>query len=235
MHMLQYRAGADGTHGTADDNAFDTLVELDHVPFVGLQTFTKLRAYARANGYVPMPPSAVDPFDPASCAGAPITLPEIDAHQGDLALYQFKIRTRDCKRNAVGPATCTAWADKPVSSLSWSTATSGMALLGKTSGGDRMLWLYAQRQCPSGSNRSWSGTSCTGLGGEVTCYTYVGCDGKAYQMYSSTTILDDEPYIRFKGNLTNHCTRLTAKVDHEWLNNSTKDYSESEVGVLVSF
>ena len=42
-----------------------------------------------------------------SCTGAPMTLAEIDAHIGNLALYQFKIRERDCKRNQGSTPTCT--------------------------------------------------------------------------------------------------------------------------------
>ncbi|HET9485502.1 MAG TPA: hypothetical protein VFO79_16190, partial [Xanthomonadales bacterium] len=224
--ILKHRAGPDGMHGTADDDAFDTLVELDHVPFVGLKTFTKLLAYARTNGYVPTtPPSTNDPFDPASCSGPPMTIPEIDARIGDLALYQFKIRTRDCKRVEGASPTCTAWKDKPVSTLSWAFATSGTAHLGKTSGGDRRVWLFQQRHCPTADARDWSGASCSGLGGEVTCTTYVDCDGDPYLIYPTTVL--DNPYLTFKGNLTTSCLRLTAKVDHEWLHSTTVDYSEA--------
>jgi hypothetical protein len=47
------RLGDDGTPGTADDGHFDTLAELDAVPFVGPIAFKKLLAYAEANGFVP--------------------------------------------------------------------------------------------------------------------------------------------------------------------------------------
>jgi hypothetical protein len=47
------RLGDDGAPGTADDGRFDTLAELDAVPFVGPIAFKKLLAYAEANGFVP--------------------------------------------------------------------------------------------------------------------------------------------------------------------------------------
>jgi hypothetical protein len=52
--IAKHRAAADAALGTADDDRFDTLAELDKVPYVGKTAFTKLLAYARANGFVPM-------------------------------------------------------------------------------------------------------------------------------------------------------------------------------------
>jgi hypothetical protein len=52
--IAKHRAAADGSLGTADDDRFDTLVELDQVPYVGKIAFGKLLAFARANGFVPM-------------------------------------------------------------------------------------------------------------------------------------------------------------------------------------
>ena len=52
--IAKHRAGADKALGTSDDDRFDTLAELDRVPYVGKTAFAKLLAYARANGFVPM-------------------------------------------------------------------------------------------------------------------------------------------------------------------------------------
>jgi hypothetical protein len=57
--IVKRRDGADKLAGTADDNLFDTLAELDAVPYVGALAFTRLHTYAVANGYVPEPTGTV--------------------------------------------------------------------------------------------------------------------------------------------------------------------------------
>jgi hypothetical protein len=51
-NITTHRAGADKKLGTADDNKFDTLVELDKVSYVGPTAFAALLKYAKAHGYV---------------------------------------------------------------------------------------------------------------------------------------------------------------------------------------
>jgi hypothetical protein len=51
-NIVTHRNGADGTGGTADDNKFDTLQELDAIPFVGPATLNALLERARALGLV---------------------------------------------------------------------------------------------------------------------------------------------------------------------------------------
>ena len=51
-NIVAHRDGSDGIDGTADDNPFDTLKELDAIPYVGPAAFKKLLAYARAQGFV---------------------------------------------------------------------------------------------------------------------------------------------------------------------------------------
>lgn len=238
--LIKHRAGADGVDDTVDDDLFDSLVELDHVPYIGSTSFAKLLAFARSNGYVPTEPTgpnASDPFDPASCAGAPMQLPEIQQRLGTLGLYQFKMRERTCKDP--GTADCTPWKDKPVTDLAWASAASGEALLGKTSAGEHRVWMFAKRSCPSGSSRSWSGTSCTGLGAQLTCDTYAGCDSKPYVMPGSPTPFD-EPYFRFSGVLTSRCLRVSAKTERALISTLPSSSNENltkymETVVLVSF
>jgi hypothetical protein len=239
--LIKHRAGPDGIDDTVDDDLFDTLVEVDHVPYIGSTSFAKLLAFARSNGYVPDAPAgpdASDPFDPASCQGAPMQLPEIQQRLGTLGLYQFKMRERTCKDP--GTADCTPWKDKPVTDLSWASAASGEALLGKTSGGDHRVWLFATRTCSSSiSNRTWSGSSCTGLGGQLTCDAYTDCDNKPYVMPGSSTPFD-EPYFRFSGVLTSRCLRLTAKTERALISTLPSSSHENltkyqETVVLVSF
>lgn len=54
-HMVAHRDGLDEIAGTADDDPFDSLAELDAVKWVGPRAFGKLRAYVIANGLVPRP------------------------------------------------------------------------------------------------------------------------------------------------------------------------------------
>lgn len=51
-NIFAHRAGVDGLELTADDDPFDTLAELDAIPYVGPLAFNKLLAFARGNGYV---------------------------------------------------------------------------------------------------------------------------------------------------------------------------------------
>jgi hypothetical protein len=51
-NIAKHRAGGDGALGTSDDDSYDTLAELDAVPYVGPVAFGKLLAYAQDNGYV---------------------------------------------------------------------------------------------------------------------------------------------------------------------------------------
>jgi hypothetical protein len=52
-NLADFRLGDDGLAGTPDDGHFDTLAELDAIPFIGPIAFQKLLTYAEANGYVP--------------------------------------------------------------------------------------------------------------------------------------------------------------------------------------
>lgn len=52
QNIVAHRAGGDGQLGTADDDPFDTLAELDAVPYVGPVAFRKLLDRATALGYI---------------------------------------------------------------------------------------------------------------------------------------------------------------------------------------
>jgi hypothetical protein len=49
-NITTHRAGSDGKEGTADDNIFDNLPEVDAVPYVGPVSLSKLVALAKKNG-----------------------------------------------------------------------------------------------------------------------------------------------------------------------------------------
>lgn len=51
-NIIAYRKGPDGQPGTSDDERFDTLAELDAVPYVGPVAFQKLLDHAMALGYI---------------------------------------------------------------------------------------------------------------------------------------------------------------------------------------
>lgn len=50
--IVAHRDGPDGKGGTADDNPFDTIAELDAVPYVGTAALDAMLTYARAHGFV---------------------------------------------------------------------------------------------------------------------------------------------------------------------------------------
>jgi phosphatidylserine/phosphatidylglycerophosphate/cardiolipin synthase-like enzyme len=50
--IIDHRNGPDGEPGTADDDRFDDLAELDAVPFVGQTALSQLLAYAIEHGYL---------------------------------------------------------------------------------------------------------------------------------------------------------------------------------------
>jgi len=52
-NIVDHVLGPDSVLGTGDDDPFDSLEELDAIPYVGPVALNKLLAYATANGYVP--------------------------------------------------------------------------------------------------------------------------------------------------------------------------------------
>ena len=52
-NIIDHRDGADATVGTADDDLFDSIVELDDISYVGPSALASLLAYAQAHGYMP--------------------------------------------------------------------------------------------------------------------------------------------------------------------------------------
>ncbi len=48
--IVEHRAGPDGVEGNDDDDPFDTLAELDAIPYVGNVAFSRLAAYAEEHG-----------------------------------------------------------------------------------------------------------------------------------------------------------------------------------------
>ncbi len=62
-NLIAHRDGPDGVRGTADDDPFDDVAEVDAVPQVGPAAMASLLAYAEAHGYVPSGGDLLGVFD----------------------------------------------------------------------------------------------------------------------------------------------------------------------------
>ena len=62
-HLVDHRLGEDGLWGTRDDNAFDSVEEVDGVYWVGPSTLARLVQYAETAGYVPTGSDALGVYD----------------------------------------------------------------------------------------------------------------------------------------------------------------------------
>jgi hypothetical protein len=62
-NLIIHRNGPDAVFGTADDNPFDDMQEVDAVPYVGPTALAKLLAYATSAGYVPTGSELLGVFD----------------------------------------------------------------------------------------------------------------------------------------------------------------------------
>jgi len=72
QNLVAHRDGADS--GIQDDDRFDSLEEVDAVPYVGPSAFEKLLAYASAHGYVPQGDELLGVYD-----GVSFTVDEAEA------------------------------------------------------------------------------------------------------------------------------------------------------------
>jgi phosphatidylserine/phosphatidylglycerophosphate/cardiolipin synthase-like enzyme len=92
-NIVAHRDGADATAGTDDDDRFDTLAELDAIPYVGPATLNALIELARQRGLVHEAPSLRVIFSPqpaASSSNAAIAQAIRGAqHTVDVAIYSY--------------------------------------------------------------------------------------------------------------------------------------------------
>ena len=91
-NIVKHRNGADGVAGTADDDRFDTLAELDAIPYVGPATLNALVERARDLGYVGGLKLDVV-FSPQPAASSHLTriaqLIRTAQHNIDVAIYSY--------------------------------------------------------------------------------------------------------------------------------------------------
>jgi phosphatidylserine/phosphatidylglycerophosphate/cardiolipin synthase-like enzyme len=92
-NLITRRDGADATPGTADDNLYDTLAEVDAVPYVGAATLEQLVAYARSKGLVGSRPRIDVIFSPQPAASSHTArVAEMirgAQHSIDIAMYSY--------------------------------------------------------------------------------------------------------------------------------------------------
>ncbi len=62
-NLIAHRNGPDGVLGTADDDLFDNVTEVDDVKYVGPVALESLLAYAEAQGYVPTGDDVLGVYD----------------------------------------------------------------------------------------------------------------------------------------------------------------------------
>ncbi len=63
-NLIEHRDGRDELPGTADDDLFDSIAEVDDVYMVGPETVAQLLECASSFGYISEPRCVAEPFDP---------------------------------------------------------------------------------------------------------------------------------------------------------------------------
>ncbi len=207
QNIVAYRLGDDGIAGTSDDERFDTLAELDAVPYVGPVVFAKLLAYADANGYSEEEEEPVvtnDPFDPNSCTGASMTKEEAlaffepGAREVVIGEYMMQRRSRPCN-DVTG---CGAWGE-PI------TIGRGNILLA-VHGDDIVLELEDSRRSWDSRRRSVR-IDCSTVSEAQMCsgYRYAN-NPDAWNPISFVNKIDGSQ-LELSGSLTSSCIRLADK------------------------
>lgn len=237
-NIAAYRTGDDEVTGTSDDETYDSLRELDSIPFVGAVAFGKLLAYAEAKGFTDDPPGVTpasdDPFDPDACQGAPMsqqaTMARLQANQGRLGSYQIALRS--CW--SLGPDNkCAEWRSASLDEVSWRTKASGLLELGNYNGQVKLQTKHGV--CGEAGQyippiRTYiDGAVCDGVGHTLYCGTY-GYPGRC----ESTWAPNVKPYeltngqgFAMQGTLTENCVQLRA---------TTRNWNNiQEAAILVRF
>jgi len=92
-NIMKHRSGLDGIAGSADDNPFDTLAELDKIPYVGPATLDALLAWARGQGLVKTGPKVDVIFSPQVAAASHnariATMIDAAQHDIDISIYSY--------------------------------------------------------------------------------------------------------------------------------------------------
>jgi len=103
-NIVAYRNGSDGEYGSDDDQAFDSLSDLDDVPYVGPLAFDHILVYTREEKL----DAKYDWFQPESCAGANLVPSDVETlldSKKEVLLIQeatFRVRSRACDGDGCG-------------------------------------------------------------------------------------------------------------------------------------
>lgn len=95
-NLIAHRNGVDGVFGTSDDDRFDTIVEVDDVPWVGEASLDRMLAFAHARGYVPSGADVLGVFDGVTftVAEAERTLRVVNEESDAVLRYEVPLDTR---------------------------------------------------------------------------------------------------------------------------------------------
>lgn len=233
-NIVAYRMGDDETNGSADDETFETLAELDSIPFVGPIAFARLLAYAEANGLVDSSDLSTlnnDAFDPAACQGRNISVAGAEARFATnprLGTYAVEMRKRTC----VTAGNCGPWQSVPRSVLPWTEADgAGQLQLGRWDAGSPVKLYVSDGQCEgpgSFTSRFSIGAVCDGIGGDkISCNVYdvpgtcfdIGENPQPRRLY-----WEDSQFL-FYGKLTENCAQL--------ISHRVRDTAEYETAILT--
>lgn len=183
-----------------EHKVFDSLAELDAIPYLGQDGFSKLLEYGKAHGYIP---AIDDPFSPHSCAGAAMTWHEamvrFKAGTATAALgrYEIRERSRSCEK-LMG---CSPWKLTPADKFDFQSV--GQAT------------LQLENQTPILDMQNQTGAHyytlrCSGIGRALSCGPM---EWTEYNSYYNR--VDHHPMkagtadVTFAGILTNNCLRFT--------------------------
>lgn len=240
-NIIAYRNGDDEAANTSDDEKFDSLAELDAIPFVGPIAFGKLLAYAQANDLIEdnaPTPVTDDPFDPAACQGPNMSMAAATQRwsaDSRLGTYQLHLRKRTCTTGA--SPTCEPWRDVPLTDIPWAPDASGLLELAKYDGEIRLkLQARLCHVASSYSNQQYVvGSVCDGVGEGLYCSGYDTarpCFAADYE-YNDARLLWDKQLIRLSGKLTENCVQLIHKASVDWTFDTKR--TEYEAAVLKRF
>ncbi|MGE5185303.1 MAG: hypothetical protein ACM31C_24710 [Acidobacteriota bacterium] len=222
-------------HNIVAARPFTTLKQLDDVPYVGPIALAHMLAYAEAQGWVTSPPPTTDPFDPASCTGAPITQQQALAYfapaatEAAIAPYHVSIRSRACNQ-LTG---CAGWQPASWRLNSWAGAISeapvdGMLDFQLASGtvelSPRADFCNPNESISTCASVSAASQSCSAPSLPIS--TTNACGGSAPAQLGTSA-------ITLAGIVTDHCTRLAAHAaDAPDANGS---YTEYDAVVLATY
>lgn len=220
-----YKLGDDETAGTGDDEAFETLAELDRVPFVGPVAFAKLLAYAESHGFIgTTPPAGDDPFAAEPCPGPALRYETANRPFGSLGFYRIVVRERTC----TGSSSCTSWQDVPLASI-YPDGSGEAKFTGE------LFFDRGYHTVPNSQGLKFQGGSeCSFWPEGVLCVPYRSPSGSIPDLFPGTT--SGRPAQRaldFAGWFTESC--LSLRDSSYWIESPSNVRHEREAAILMRY